>query len=127
MRSLSKSNKEVLYAILSVSLGWYKLDLKKIAEKTNSYNAGSIKATVGKGVYLTVGISSGYTAGHWIGTGQKIFALYHDDVGHNETHAGNVRVDIFLQIVKNDSTEISMSCSDGANYFKTQAEIWKIF
>ena len=78
-------------------------------------------------MYLTFGISSGYTAGHWIGTEQKIFSLYHDDVGHNETHAGNVRVDIFLQIVKNDSTEISMSCSDGANYFKTQAEIWKIF
>ena len=56
--------------------GGYKLDLKKIAEKTNSYNAGSLKATVGKGVYLTVGISSGYTAGHWIGTGQKIFSLF---------------------------------------------------
>ena len=68
-------------------LAEYKLDFKKIAEKTNSYNAGSIKATVGKGVYLTVGISSGYTAGHWIGTGQKIFSLYHDDITNLEIFA----------------------------------------
>lgn len=111
----------------SSSGGGYKLDLKKIAEKTNSYNEGFLKATVGKGVYLIVGISSGYTAGSWSCTGQEIFSIYHEDVGHGETHPGNVNINVFLQFVGNDSTEISMSCSNGSGYFKTQAQIWKIF